>query len=153
MSMELTGLCVDHPFESATALCRRCGLEFCHTCVVYPFGDKKPLCKECAMMIAGIKNHAPRPEMAPRLVRKRARLFDKNRQGAAAAMPQPIVPAIVDTTDDPTGGQDLFAPRPTELVEPVIEAPLEPVYEGAGPPAEEPGQGIAPAVDWSNPFG
>ena len=49
MSDDITGLCRDHSFETATAMCRRCSLEFCDTCVVYPFGPKKPFCKECAM--------------------------------------------------------------------------------------------------------
>ena len=48
MSIDLTGLCREHSFESAAELCRRCGLEYCEACVVYPFGAKKPLCKTCA---------------------------------------------------------------------------------------------------------
>lgn len=153
MSLELTGLCLEHSFESATALCRRCGSEFCETCVVFPFGEKKPLCKECALLIAGVKSHAPRPEMAGRIVRRRAKEFARNVTSASAPMPEPEVPAIVDTTTaDPS---EAAAPEP--IAEPTpTPAPIpEPVPSGAGPEpaANEPAHGVAPVVDWNNPFG
>ena len=146
--MELTGLCHDHPFESATALCRRCGLEFCEHCVVFPFGAKKPLCKDCAIAISGIKSNATRPEMAPRHVRRRAKEFDKNVRAKSAPMPDPEVPTIVDTTTvvaaEPAEAPDL-APVPSQ----------EPAPKATPPPpgSTQPADGIAPAVDWNNPFG
>ncbi|MEO0492397.1 MAG: hypothetical protein AAF081_03170 [Actinomycetota bacterium] len=157
MSIELTGLCVEHSFESATALCHRCGLEFCANCVVFPFGEKKPLCKECAMAIAGVRSFVSRPPMNPKLVKKRAKAFAAfaAANNVAAPMPDPVVPAIVDPTVDAP------EPIPALLEDPldaVFEGYQEPAAPGAGtpPPAAEPstvGEGIAPSVDWNNPFG
>ena len=149
MSLELTGLCLEHSFESATALCRRCGVEFCETCVVFPFGEKKPLCKECALMIAGVKSHAPRPEMAGRLVRRRAKEFARNVTSASAPMPEPEIPEIVDptTTDTSEAAVHEDIAEPTPIPEPVPSGP------STEPATNEPAQGVAPAVDWNNPFG
>ena len=77
MSMDFTGLCREHSFESAVALCRRCGHEYCDNCVVYPFGAKKPVCKACAISMGGVRSAAGLPAMPPRLVKKRAKAFAK----------------------------------------------------------------------------
>ncbi|MEM9467738.1 MAG: hypothetical protein AAGA90_20360 [Actinomycetota bacterium] len=151
MSMELTGLCVDHSFESATAICRRCGQEFCDNCLVFPFGEKKPLCKDCAMMIAGVKSQARRPEMASRFVRRRAKEFAKAVTSASAPMPEPEVPAIVDTTEvDPAE-----VPEPEFEYAPAghVEPPTPDASAPPPPPPSQPAEGVAPAVDWNNPFG
>ena len=154
MSIELTGLCREHSFESATALCRRCGLEFCDNCVVYPFGPKKPLCKDCAILIAGVKTQARRPEMAPRFVRRRAKAFANSVTSASAPMPEPEVPAIVDTTTaDPAELHDEFAEfemAPIGQSEPIAGETSPPPPPR---PEQQPAQGVAPAVDWNNPFG
>ncbi len=84
MSMDFTGLCREHSFETAVALCRRCGHEYCDNCVVYPFGAKKPVCKACAISMGGVRSAAGLPAMPPRLVKKRAKAFAKH-IGAAGA--------------------------------------------------------------------
>ena len=153
MSMDLTGLCLNHSFESATALCRRCGQEFCDECVVYPFGVKKPLCKDCALLMGGVKTHASRPEMASRFVRRRAKAFAKTVTSASAPMPEPEVPAIVDTTTaDPTEREDeaaAFDLAPVGRSEAIAEETPPPPPA----PSQQPAEGVAPAVDWNNPFG
>lgn len=154
MSTDLTGLCREHSFESALALCRRCGLEFCENCVVFPFGEKKPLCKECAMTLAGVRSFVSRPAMSPRLVKKRAKAFAAVSQtGAAAPMPAPVVPAVVDPTADTDVGSTIVE----ESLDAIYDGYQEPAAPGAPTPdAAEPstvGEGIAPSVDWNNPFG
>ena len=157
MSIELTGLCREHSFESATALCRRCGLEYCDNCVVFPFGEKKPLCKQCAVVMGGLRSAAGSPPaMNPRLVKKRAKQFAKNAPAIASApLPEPEVPAIVDPTAEPA----LTAPTPESAFQDFEMAPIgkhDPVPgEMPPPPTPEsnPAEGVAPAVDWNNPFG
>lgn len=157
MSIDLTGLCRVHSFESATALCHRCGLEYCENCVVYPFGEKKPLCKECAMASGGVRNHASLAAMNPRLVKKRAKAFQAVvKTNAAAPMADPILPDIVDpTVEAPAPDPGMLVP---ESLDTVYEGYQEPPAPGATPPpppadATPVGEGIAPAVDWNNPFG
>ena len=153
MSIELTGLCRAHSFESATALCQRCGLEYCDNCVVFPFGEKKPLCKECAVAMSGVRSNVTRAAMSPRLVRKRTKAFAKNAPAAAAApLPEPEVPEIVDTTTDDSG-------EPEHAFAEFDMAPIghhEPIPGEVPPPPtanSTPAEGVAPAVDWNNPFG
>ncbi|MEM8747131.1 MAG: hypothetical protein AAGF91_10550 [Actinomycetota bacterium] len=157
MSVELTGLCREHSFESATALCRRCGLEYCANCVVYPFGEKKPLCKECAMTAAGVRSFVSRPAMNPKLVKKRAKAFEvfAKKNNAAAPMADPILPDIVDPT------VEIAEPAVTstlvdEPLDAAFEGYQEPPAPGASTPTAKPapvGEGIGPNVDWNNPFG
>lgn len=109
MSAELTGLCLNHSFESATVLCRRCGGEFCDTCAVVPFGPRKPLCKDCALFIGGVKAKAARPEMAGRLVRRRAKQLDKAVPTASAPTPitEGSIPTVTATPSHvPAGGDE-----------------------------------------------
>ena len=153
MSIELTGLCREHSFESATALCQRCGLEYCENCVVYPFGEKKPICKECAVALSGVRSGVSRAAMNPRLVKKRTKEFKKNAPAVASApMPEPEVPAIVDTTTDPA------PPTPESAFAEFDLAPIghhDPIPGETPPPPTAnatPGEGVAPAVDWNNPF-
>lgn len=148
MSAELSGLCRDHSFESAAAVCRRCGLEYCEACVVHPFGKKKPYCKECAMALAGVRASVTKPAMGPRLIKKRVKAFSamaKNR--ATAPMPEPVVPLIVDPTLDARPAQEAAVsaepPDFDELASEHIPIPAEPAPTG---------DGIAPTVDWNNPF-
>ena len=149
MSMEITGLCIDHSFESATAICRRCGKEYCDMCLVFPFGEKKPLCKDCAMLIAAVKTQARRPEMAPRFVRRRVKAFDKSVTAASAPMPEPEVPEIVDpTTADPAE----VAAETIEFI-PAEHQGVPAPEPTTSPPPTQPAEGVAPAVDWNNPFG
>ncbi|MEM8706446.1 MAG: hypothetical protein AAGE98_08310 [Actinomycetota bacterium] len=158
MSVELTGLCREHSFESATALCRRCGLEFCANCVVFPFGEKKPLCKECAMTAAGVRSFVSRPAMNPKLVKKRAKAFASfaTANNASAPMPDPILPDIVDPTieqAEPAVAASTLVEEPLDVA---FEGYQEPAAPGAAAPTAEPsdvGEGIAPTVDWNNPFG
>lgn len=141
MSIELTGLCREHSFESATALCRRCGLEYCEICVVFPFGEKKPYCKECAMALGGVRSHVTRPAMTPRLVKQRAKQFKANGGAIASApLPEPEVPTIVDTTIETADEPESIEPAP-------VPADVAPP-----PPTGEPAEGVAPSVDWNNPF-
>lgn len=158
MSIALTGLCRVHSFESATALCRRCGLEYCESCVVYPFGEKKPLCKECAMASGGVRNHTALPAMNPRLVKKRAKAFEAvATSNAAAPMAEPVVPDIVDPTiETPAPDPGVLVPDDLDTVYEGYQEPPPLPSAAIPPPATQPhptDDGAAPAVDWNNPFG
>ena len=67
-------------------------------------------------------------------------------------MPEPELPAIVDTTTvDP--GDVATEPSPFDLA-PIGKS--DPIPGEAAPVANgdtSPGDGVAPAVDWNNPFG
>ena len=138
MSSPITGLCRDHSFESAEAICRRCGLEFCELCLVYPFGAKKPFCKECAMVAGGVRRQATRPEMGRRDVKARTKALAERLErtdGATAASPT----EAPELTDPLAAADAEDGPPPPDLTAPVVEP------EG---PDREPS-----TVDWSRPFG
>jgi len=158
MSDDITGLCRDHSFESATAMCRRCSLEFCDTCVVYPFGPKKPYCKECAMAAGGVRTHVSRPAQPPRLVRKRVKAFEALKAAQDTAAPSPA-PILVDPVlqDSPQETDPIAEPVPAmtgsaaaDLLDHIPDAPLLPPPP---PGAEDPTGGLAPPIDWNQPFG
>jgi hypothetical protein len=69
-------------------------------------------------------------------------------------MPEPEVPAIVDTTTAAPGEVAEPAPEfeyvPAGHAEPFAE---EPADHAPPPPPAQPAEGVAPAVDWNNPFG
>ena len=136
MSTDLTGLCREHSFETAAALCQRCGLEYCDRCVVYPFGPKKPLCKDCALVTSGVRSQTGRQAMPPRLVKKRARAF------AAIGV------VVAETTHAPTG------PPETEKIAPPPPAEPRPATGVAvGAATTAPDVDGPTAIDWSQPFG
>lgn len=160
MTVDLTGLCQEHSFETAENICRRCGLEYCELCLVFPFGAKKPFCKECAMVAGGVRSHAARAEMTKRDIKRRVKAWgarNAGRQSAGAAaeaadsdpvLSDPLAPTEDDLQRVPStvpanGGE--FA---TERADGVNEVP---------PPApmaeEKPADGVAPPIDWSQPFG
>lgn len=162
MSDEITGLCHDHSFESAEEVCRRCGFEFCELCMVYPFGAKRPLCKECAMVAGGVRSQASRPEMPKRDIKRRAKAWKVRSSGvaataAAAAASDPILSDPLAPTEDdlervpamvPDTGADIAA----ELADSFSEPPPPPSPDPV-PPTQEPADGVAPPIDWSQPFG
>jgi len=138
VAVELTGLCRDHSFESATDVCRRCGLEFCELCVVTPFGDKKPLCKECAMAMGGVRSYVSRQAMAPRVLKKRVKAFETSRnKNVAAPIAGPDGPDVVDPTATMEFAADALALEPS----------------GAAAPGEAGTDAPATGIDWSQPFG
>jgi hypothetical protein len=161
---ELTGLCRDHSFETAENLCRRCGLEYCELCMVYPFGAKKPLCKECAMVAGGVRSHAARPEMPKRDVKRRVKQWearaDKKRSVAAAEaaaisdplLSDPLAPTEADLERIPATVPDDGADVAAALADSFSEPPPPPAPAPA-PHADEPADGVAPPIDWSQPFG
>ena len=154
VSAELTGLCRDHSFETAIDVCRRCGLEFCEICVVHPFGAKKPFCKECAMVQGGVRTHSARPAQTSRVIRKRVKDFEKLKDRAATAS-GPETPALVDPVLQDWLDATPEAPEP----EPAARSSAADRAEAAAPETasvvveEEPADGVAPAIDWSKPFG
>lgn len=164
MTVDITGLCRDHSFESAENVCRRCGLEYCELCLVYPFGAKKPLCKECAMVAGGVRSHAARQEMPKRELKKKVKAWESRVAGRRS-------PATEETTIDDPLLNDPLAPTEEDLERVPATVPAD---DGAGvaaalaetfadapppppPPAnapgEEPADGVAPPIDWSQPFG
>jgi len=155
---ELTGLCRDHSFETAENVCRRCGLEYCELCLVYPFGVKKPLCKECAMVAGGVRSHAARPEMPKREIKRRAKAWDarvdRGRAAARAAsisdplLNDPLAPTEQDLERIPATVPDHGAEVAAALAESFSEPPPP-----TARPAEEPADGVAPPIDWNQPFG
>jgi len=161
---EITGLCEDHSFESAENVCRRCGLEYCELCLVYPFGAKKPLCKECAMVVGGVRSQATRPEMARRDLKRRikawgARASDATSAAAAATAANPVLnDPLAPTEDDlervPSMVPDNGAEIAAELADAFSEPPAPPMPPAPpAQPAQEPADGVAPPIDWSQPFG
>jgi hypothetical protein len=158
MTVEIAGICRDHSFETAEEVCRRCGAEFCELCLVFPFGASKPLCKECAMAVGGVRSHVSRPPMARKDIRRKVKAFEAHRRNRAVVTAQgddvevtdpmlhdPLVPtdddlervpASVPATDTATDGTDDL---PAVAVTP--------------PPVEEPASGVAPPIDWNQPFG
>ena len=120
---DITGLCLDHSFEKAAVICRRCSREFCDACVVYPFGPKKPYCKECAMAAGGVRTHVSRPAQPPKLVRKRVKAFEAFIAAARTA---------------------------TDLLDEIPDAPLP---SPSPPTDGIPTDGLAPPIDWDQPLG
>lgn len=161
MSEDITGLCKDHSFESAEAVCRRCGLEFCELCLVYPFGANRPLCKECAMAEGGVRSHVSRAPMGRREIRKKVKAFNARLDRAAAK--------TTGTSEINTILRDPLAPTEEDLerVPAVAPAPAAdhtvaeaqavtydaPPPQPPPPPAEDPADGVAPPIDWNQPFG
>lgn len=159
MSDDITGLCRDHSFETATAMCRRCSLEFCDICVVYPFGPKKPYCKECAMAAGGVRTHVSRAAQPPRLVRRRVKAFEAYTAGkdAGGASPSPVLVDPISQDSIPSEMDPIAAPVPalsgsgaTDLLDEIPDAPLPPPPP---PGAGESTDGLAPPIDWNQPFG
>lgn len=164
MTTEITGLCRDHTFETAVDVCRRCGMEFCEMCLLFPRGAAKPLCKECAMIAGGVRNHASRPEMARRDLKRKVKAFAARRSGPIAG-PTPaeaveITDPVLDDALTPTADDlervsappaDDGAAVARELVDEFNAAPPSP----APPPptTREPADGVAPPIDWNRPFG
>ena len=163
MSDDITGLCRDHSFETAVDLCRRCGLEFCEVCVVYPFGPKKPFCKECAMSLGGVRTQVTRNAQPSRLIRRRAKEFSLvvGRQRAPVTMRgapdlvDPTIPGVPDPADNagervpvtvPSGDDTAFV---DSLDARFREAPPAP----PAPAQVDPADGVAPPIDWKQPFG
>ena len=154
MSAELTGLCRDHSFETAIAVCRRCGLEFCEICVVHPFGAKKPFCKECAMVQGGVRTHSARPAQTPRVIKKRVKDFEKIKaRGATAAgadapaLVDPVLQDWLDTAPAEPG------PAPAAKASAADRAEANVVDVATVVTDDEPADGVAPPIDWSKPFG
>ena len=152
MDTEITGLCRDHSFETADAVCRRCGHEFCEICVVHPFGPKKPFCKECAMVEGGVRNMSARPALPSRLIRKRVKAFDKKMADMTAAV-VPEAPVIVDPVLE-----DWLERTPAKGESDTPDAPEEPSAPAPAPTPsltspDEPADGVAPPIDWNKPFG
>lgn len=150
MDADITGLCRDHSFETAVAVCRRCGHEFCEICVVHPFGPKKPFCKECAMVEGGVRSHSPRPALPSRVLRKRVKAFEgKTVNGTAAAVaeaPSVVDPVLEDWLErTPSGGAEVD-PGPAA-------GPAEPASAPTLSTLDEPADGVAPPIDWNRPFG
>jgi hypothetical protein len=161
VTADITGICRDHTFETAEDVCRRCGSEFCLLCLVYPFGAAKPLCKECAMTAGGVRAHVSRAAMGKKDLRRKVKAFEARRDGRKAAAAAPAdAPKVTDPMlDDPLtfAGDDLeripvlvpddgaeFAQdRSAAIDEPMLPPPL----------AKELGDGVAPPIDWSQPFG
>lgn len=164
MDTDVTGLCRDHSFETAEEVCRRCGLEYCALCLVYPFGARKPLCKECAMTQGGVRSHTQRAAMGRRDLRKKVKAFRDHHAARSAtasggsedvpARQDPLeplkpdferTPVTVPATEDPAPLEQT-APGPAPLSDP-IPAP-EPARGPQGPAG-----GVAPPIDWNQPFG
>ncbi|MEM7142970.1 MAG: hypothetical protein AAF548_18240 [Actinomycetota bacterium] len=164
MTVETTGLCQHHTFESSQDVCRRCGGEYCEMCLVFPFGNARPLCKECAMVAGGVRNHATRPEMAKRDVKRKVKAFNArtgNTVTATAAAPEvEISDPVLQDPLTPTADDLERVPEPVPAAPAAddgaeVAAELADVFNTPppAPPAQEPADGVAPPIDWSQPFG
>lgn len=161
MIAELSGLCHDHSFERAENVCRRCGIEFCELCLVYPFGASRPFCKECAMVAGGVRSQACRPEMSKRELKRRVKEWNAKQTttaslngDAAASNPvlnDPLAPTEEDLERVPATVPDNGAEVAAAVAESFSEMPPPPPPPPA--PAQEPADGVAPPIDWSQPFG
>jgi hypothetical protein len=157
VSVETSGLCLSHTFETAQEICRRCGGEFCEMCLLFPFGNAKPLCKQCAMAAGGARNHASRAEMPIRDVKRMGKAFKDRRNGIPMA-PTPEAPKVVNPIL-----HDPLAPTPEDLERipaPVpddgagVAADLADVFNATPPPPPSPSvDGVAPPIGWNQPFG
>lgn len=47
--------CAKHPFDPASAECRRCRQPFCDECLVHVAGKKKATCVSCTLVAAGVR--------------------------------------------------------------------------------------------------
>lgn len=171
MTAEITGLCRDHTFETAEEVCRRCGMEFCEMCVLYPKGAGKPLCKECAMIAGGVRNHASRPEMPKRDLKRKVKAFAEKRRIRVASpatrdavevsdpilqdplTPAPMPPAAPAPAPIPAAELDDGAAVANELADVFNDPPPAPAPAAPPPAKDEPADGVAPPIDWSQPFG
>ncbi|MFT5201837.1 MAG: hypothetical protein ACI9C1_001215 [Candidatus Aldehydirespiratoraceae bacterium] len=159
----LTGLCRDHSFERAKDICRRCGREHCELCLVYPFGPKKALCKKCAMVAGGVRAHGSRLEMHKREVKHRVKAFAERatRESGAGEAPNRSMPAD-PVLNDPLAPTEADLERVPATIPDhganVARVPSESFNERspAPPPpplGSGPADGVAPPIDWSQPFG
>jgi len=165
VTAELTGICQDHSFESAEDICRRCGAEYCELCLVYPFGPAKPLCKECAMTAGGVRAHVSQPALAKKELRRKVKAFEAKRR----KLTDPATPADAIEVTDPML-HDPLEPTPADLERVPVSVTASVTTSGDGaefadgavpaqdetsppPPATEPANGVAPLIDWSQPFG
>lgn len=165
MTVDITGLCQDHSFETAEEVCRRCGLEFCELCLVYPFGERKPLCKECAMAEGGVRSHTQRVAIGRREVRRKVKAFQAHLAARSAPAPspageEPILRDPLAPLDDERSRVPSAVPPATHdhggpLVEPLPAPVPTPATVPSGPaaPGHDPAGGVAPPIDWSQPFG
>lgn len=154
MTTDVTGLCKDHSFETAEEVCRRCGLEFCGLCLVYPFGAAKPLCKECAMAEGGVRSHIHRVAMGRRDLRRKVKAFKSHL--AARSVSTPSGSEEIPAERDPLVPIEPELDRvPVTIPAPPKPAPLEQSQPAPAPaPATpDPAGGVAPPIDWSQPFG
>ncbi|MDW3220047.1 MAG: hypothetical protein R8F63_15655 [Acidimicrobiales bacterium] len=163
MTVEITGLCRDHTFESAEDVCRRCGMEFCEMCLLFPTGQ--PLCKECAMVAGGVRNHASRAEMPKREMKRIVKAFEARRATPANAavavaeaveitdpvLQDPLAPTEEDLERVPAAVPDDGAAVASELADVFNDPPPPP--PPPPPSGNEPADGVAPPIDWSQPFG
>jgi len=165
VTTELTGLCTDHSFETAMAMCRRCGLEFCDECVVQP-RNGKVFCKHCAMIEAGVRSKSERPAMAGRALRKRVKAFEDRRAAAGITFDEPELADPVLEESAPAAaarrpeesfaddfGEPELSPTPSSLPAPpgAAAAPARTATATMPPPPPPPSD--EGGVDWSNPFG
>lgn len=164
MIAELSGLCHDHSFERAENVCRRCGLEFCELCLVYPFGANRPFCKECAMVAGGVRSQASRPEMAKRDLKSRVKAWTSRQKASSSAngevpaesnpvLNDPLAPTEEDLERVPVTVPDTGAEVAAALVDSFDEIPPPAAPPATVAPEQEPANGVAPPIDWSQPFG
>ncbi len=161
MNIEITGLCRDHSFETAEDLCRRCGLEYCELCLVYPFGAGKPLCKECAMAEGGVRSHVQRAAMPKRDVRRRRKEFEARNgagqgvsgNGNRETVPDPVLKDPLVPTDDDLDRVPAAVSESALVAQDFVDAfDTEPTPPST-PAVDDPANGVAPPIDWNQPFG
>jgi len=84
------------------------------------------------MAIGGVRTHVSRPAQPPKLVRKRIKAFE-----AFIAAAQ-------------SGEAVINAPTATDLLD---ELPGAPIPSPTAPSEDKPADGLAPPIDWDQPFG
>ncbi len=110
------------------------------------------------MAAGGVRTHVSHLAQPPRLVKKRVKAFESFKAAQAAGEPTPP-PVLIDPTmqESAPDSDPIAATVPAgssmagDFLDQVPDAPLPPPPPPAA--AGEPTDGVAPPIDWNQPFG
>lgn len=117
------------------------------------------------MVAGGVRSQAARPEMPKRDVKRRVKAWqaraERGRSTASAEaaaisdplLNDPLAPTVQDLERMPATVPDRGADVAATLSDSFNEPPTAPPPVASVAPAAEPADGVAPPIDWSQPFG